>query len=48
MNWGKKKSNDRPVLGVKTSKSWESFSIGLIIGMTFAFITFSVGYYTNV
>ena len=48
MNMGKKKPNDIPVLRVKTTRSWESFSIGLIIGMTFAFITFSVGYYTNV
>jgi hypothetical protein len=54
MNWGKKKSKDAektvqlPILKVKTARSWESFSIGLIIGMTFAFITFSVGYYTNV
>ena len=52
MNWGKKKPKNVEksiqVLGVKTSKNWESFSIGLIIGMTFAFITFSVGYYTNV
>jgi hypothetical protein len=48
MTMGKKKPNDKPVIRVKTSKNWESFSIGLIIGMTFAFITFSVGYYTNV
>ena len=32
MNWGKKKPNDIPVLRVKTTRSWESFSIGLIIG----------------
>ena len=45
MNIGKK---DRPVLRMKPVRSWESFSIGLIMGMTFAFIMFSVGYYTNV
>ena len=54
MNWGKKNPNKAektvqlPILKVKTSRSWESFAIGLIIGMTFAFIMFSVGYYTNV
>jgi len=46
MNWGKKKPKE--VVKVKISRSWESFAIGLIIGMTFAFIMFSVGYYTNV
>ena len=46
MNLGK--SKDRPVLRVRPVRSWESFSIGLIIGMTFAFVTFSVGYYSNV
>ena len=52
MNWGKnnpkKVGKTIPVLKVKTSRNWESFAIGLIIGMTFAFIMFSVGYYTNV
>jgi|TARA_B110000438_G_scaffold143041_3_gene137902 hypothetical protein len=37
-----------PILRVKTTRSWESFAIGLIVGMTFAFITFSMGYYTDV
>ena len=52
MNWGKKNPNKAektvqlPILKVKTTRSWESFAIGLIIGMTFAFIMFSVGYYT--
>ena len=37
-----------PILRVKSTRSWESFAIGLIVGMTFAFITFSMGYYADV
>ena len=52
MNLGKKKPKEVdktiPILRVKNSRSWESFAIGLIVGMTFAFITFSMGYYTDV
>ena len=53
MNWGKKKpkveeKTHLPILRVKNNRSWESFAIGLIVGMTFAFITFSMGYYTDV
>ena len=54
MNWDEKKPDKAektvklPILKVKTTRSWESFAIGLIMGMTFAFIMFSVGYYTNV
>ena len=52
MNWGKKKPKEVdktiPILRVKNTRSWESFAIGLIVGMTFAFIMFSVGYYTDV
>ena len=33
-----------PILRVKTTRSWESFAIGLIVRMKFAFITFSKGY----
>ena len=50
MNWRKTADmpKELPILRVKTTRSWESFAIGLIMGMTFAFIMFSVGYYTNV
>mgnify|MGYP001601032509 CR=1 FL=1 len=55
MKWRKKsitedlpKDIPMPILRVKNSRSWESFAIGMIIGMTFAFITFSMGYYTDV
>jgi hypothetical protein len=50
MKWKKSTLDDipTPIFRIKTTKSWESFAIGLILGMTFAFITFSMGYYTNV
>ena len=51
MKWRKKSITEdipMPILRVKNSRSWESFAIGMIIGMTFAFITFSMGYYTDV
>ena len=51
MKWRKKSITEdlpMPVLRVKTTRSWESFAIGLIVGMTFALITFSMGYYADV
>ncbi len=49
MKWWKNKGLvEFPILKVKTTRSWESFAIGLIIGMIFSFITFSMGYYADV
>lgn len=51
MKWRKKSITEdlpMPTLRVKTTRSWESFAIGLIVGMTFALITFSMGYYADV
>jgi len=51
MKWRKKSITEdlpMPILRVKSTRSWESFAIGMIIGMTFAFITFSMGYYADV
>ena len=55
MKWKKKSitaniPNDipMPILRVKPTRSWESFAIGLIVGMTFALITFRMGYYADV